>query len=602
MRWAARPAWHAILQAALLILVGLLNPFEIVQWSELRSHDLWERLHAHDYPSRRVAAAGSGARARDQVTVLYFDDGSVARQGQTRPLSPFVLDELLTDLEQWGGPPPRAIFVDMLLTDAAPAGATAADMVGALTEPAVVEGCRTRRDATLPPFQCLLADVARMTRYEAWRSEAGCLANTAARIACIEQARGIPVMFGDPRLGEGVASGALPSAALDALGEVALTVPIGVRVHEYPLVEPLGPDPSDRRMYMLSPGAALYAAWCGVSHEKAAAGPARRCAVPPVDELNAGAASPATRQYRWSDRFADPIDIEWGIGPKREKGIDDPERLLVASGPCHGPRPGLGPSLARLVRLSFAGINGPQDPFCMYARAFPVDVMQWAAFTADDAQALIADRLVVVGGRFSDSNDVLDTPVFLGVPGVHFHAMALDNLIERGPGYARPLVPLTSALDLTASDLFNFAVFFVIALILALTTKALRPAERGGLVRAGGSRAILAHLAIFAGGVVAMGAFAWFFVGLDSVIWPDGALVPASFNLVGALLIAFVGLAELAWAALLPVREWLATRFSARRIFHALRLLAGGHDIEAVATTGPGQGPGRSDTSEEEKA
>lgn len=593
MRWAARPIWHAIVQAGLLLVLGFLNPFEIVKWSETRSHELWERLHAHDYPTQKIARTGSGATGRDQVTLLYFDDGSLARQGLTRPLSPFVLQDLLVDLAQVGGSPPRAIFVDMLLTDSVPADIQGQDLVGGLTDPAVLGACATRSGPDLAPFRCLLAEVASMTQYAQWRNDPGCFANTAARIACIQTEHGIPVLFGDPRLDAQGAAGDLPSPALDALGVVAVAVPIGIRSHEYPLMQPLGADPSDRRMYLLSPAAALYAAWCGVSHEaREAVG--NRCPLPPVEEHDAQRADPEMRRYQWGTQFDAPLDIEWGIGSHRGKGSEDPERFLVASDVCAVASPGLRATAVRLMRLSIAGIGADPPPSCMYSRAFPVDVIQ--QFSLGDAKAVIADRLVVVGGRFSDSNDVLETSVFGAVPGVHFHAMALDNLIERGAAYAKPIVPLTSMFDVSGLDLFNFAVFFGIALILALTTKALRPAARGGLVPSGRRWSALAHIGIFACGILAMGAFAKLLLCLDSFIWPDGALVPASFNLVGAVVIAFVGLAELCWAGLLPIREWLAERFSLHRLFQALRLLAGGHNLEPRAS---GHSP--SDRSEKEQ-
>jgi CHASE2 domain-containing sensor protein len=54
-----------------------------------------------------------------------------------------------------------------------------------------------------------------------------------------------------------------------------------------------------------------------------------------------------------------------------------------------------------------------------------------------DLQRLLAGRMVMVGGQFRASSDWVESPVHGQVPGVHYHAMALDNLIENGVDYRR---------------------------------------------------------------------------------------------------------------------------------------------------------------------
>ena len=54
-----------------------------------------------------------------------------------------------------------------------------------------------------------------------------------------------------------------------------------------------------------------------------------------------------------------------------------------------------------------------------------------------DLARVLAGRLVMVGGQFRASNDWVESPVQGEAPGVHYHAMALDNLVEDGANYRR---------------------------------------------------------------------------------------------------------------------------------------------------------------------
>ncbi len=51
----------------------------------------------------------------------------------------------------------------------------------------------------------------------------------------------------------------------------------------------------------------------------------------------------------------------------------------------------------------------------------------------------------MVGGQFRASNDWVESPVHGQAPGVQYHAMALDNLIEDGADYRRDSGNLRSA-------------------------------------------------------------------------------------------------------------------------------------------------------------
>jgi CHASE2 domain-containing sensor protein len=54
-----------------------------------------------------------------------------------------------------------------------------------------------------------------------------------------------------------------------------------------------------------------------------------------------------------------------------------------------------------------------------------------------DLKRLLGGKMVMVGGQFRASNDWVESPVHGQAPGVQYHAMALDNLIEDGDEYRR---------------------------------------------------------------------------------------------------------------------------------------------------------------------
>src|SRR5699024_3682148 len=83
-----------------------------------------------------------------------------------------------------------------------------------------------------------------------------------------------------------------------------------------------------------------------------------------------------------------------------------------------------------------------------------------------DLQRLLSRRLVMVGGHFRASNDWVESPVHGQVPGVHYHAMALDNLIEDGPDYRRNANAMLDSDFLKSLLVFCLAVCGVLAVML----------------------------------------------------------------------------------------------------------------------------------------
>src|SRR5260221_4178181 len=83
-----------------------------------------------------------------------------------------------------------------------------------------------------------------------------------------------------------------------------------------------------------------------------------------------------------------------------------------------------------------AGAGATQE--CPYTLNIGYDrLIEGQGLETKDLEGLLAGKIVLVGGHFRASNDWVESPVHGQVPGVHYHAMALDNLIEHGAEYRR---------------------------------------------------------------------------------------------------------------------------------------------------------------------
>ncbi|MBF9149881.1 CHASE2 domain-containing protein [Novosphingobium jiangmenense] len=572
------PLWRAFVTAFLFVIIAIASPFEVTKWSEERSLELWQQLHAHHYPDRIASRDESGGRprtsGRDAITVLYIDNASIARQGLTRPLSAFYLAQLIDDVVQIPKQPPAAVFIDLQLTDAAAAGASGEAIVAALDDPAVAAACDQRQGPDLSPFRCLVRQVAQVTRYAAWRGRTACDANAVARMACIRRAGGVPVLFGDSRLrqGEAAIDGA-NSAALDALGQVALTTPVDVLSGRYPTIHGPQGDLGRTRRFGLYPAALLYTAWCGFGPEAQA-----RCRDLPWTDPDSAQGlqqlAPEFHRFWWSERFADPIAIEWAIGPGPDSGLSSPDRLFTRE-PCAPADGRVRAAVAHIARLALSGVATEAMTPCLYARAYPDDIVNMQ-ITPDDAEALFGGRLVIIGAQFSDLSDIHEAPVFGGIPGVYLHAMATDNLIERGAGYARPAEQVVSSARLSWADLFNVPVLFFVALVIEIAAKLM--AQGTATTRL---RGMLRRAGLVLGCIVAIGAVVQVFAWISGLHWPGAAsgwIVPAHFNLVGVLMIGLLGVGRIIWAGLEPLREAVVgdLRGALARAFNRTSVAEGG--------------------------
>jgi hypothetical protein len=59
--WLVKALRGAALKLLAIVVLAILNPFETVSWSQMRSHDLWERAQAGSYanPPGRTPSGSS---------------------------------------------------------------------------------------------------------------------------------------------------------------------------------------------------------------------------------------------------------------------------------------------------------------------------------------------------------------------------------------------------------------------------------------------------------------------------------------------------------------------------------------------------------------
>lgn len=568
-RTALRKVSRAAVRDALVFaLIAIVNPFDIVGWSEMRSHELWEKIQAHNYPFESDAQKGP---ARDNISLIYFDDASVRRQSGTKSLDSFGVLDLIDDIsppalenpvaagiaERHEPDRPVAIFVDLLLDEAAPDGMNVADLLelAAMAPTAKSDDARNcdrrvppKSGPALSPFRCLVLRVAELTAYHVWHGDARCDQNTLARLECIRNAHGLPIIFADAR--RPLESDALdkpldPTAAQEALTKVAIMSPVTVNQRDYPMVTPSDAAMRRNRRFQLYPAAALYAAWCFAS-------PSGKCA--PVDMATIAAS-------RWPESFDAPADVVWGIGPQPAQPDDpawlhDPTHLLAtAQDPCAPAQPGYLQVVRHMGQMALSGFMKTPTA-CSYVRAFPSDIFQSGSFSTEDRQSLTVGKLVIIGGDFLSSSDRIPTAPYGSLPGVYLHAMVLDNLLERGAAYSKPPVTLVGAFN--RYDLVTMVVIMMVALVVGIARHKLASAatrRRRGPAHLRGFWRGLGHRAAIAATAAGILLLAYVLVTASRVP------IPRDVNLVAATLFAALGLLDLARLALEPVCAEIARRF-----------------------------------------
>lgn len=424
-------AWSGILKAAAVGLmlavsaygVSKLNLFGLEGASDRLADQVYQRITAADY--------GSDRKGQRQIRVIYIDESSVeALKGYGWNRFPPGYDQqwtMLEDLLYAGGAPPAAMFVDFVYMGHGGPG----------------EG-----------FDGFLAGVAGATHAAAWSDKAACTADPLSKIACVIAAGGTPIILARPS----PADLDLFTDVQRALDRVAVLAPALVGEEAYPLITDYGFDPAKAARLGVhgidvSPAMAMYAAYCLRQ--------ADACGEPGLRGLRARAAAAlggakALAAPDLAQVFDAPLDVTWGSRP-------DPFYLALTRSVTGRPAPcrlDTGQGWRTRVFEQLAGARAPgagARQECPYAVSLGYDrLVAGLGLESADVTSLLAGRLVLVGGHFRASGDWVESPVHGQVPGVQFHAMALDNLIEHGAEYRR------NATTFVDSDLLKSLMVFAL--------------------------------------------------------------------------------------------------------------------------------------------
>jgi len=392
----------SLLLAGSAYAIAKLNLFGLEGESDRLADGVYQRITAADY--------GADRKGQREISVVYLDETSMeAMKGYGWNRFPPTYDQQWTmfdDVMSTGGAPPAAIYADYVYTG----------------QGGPNEG-----------FQTFLAGVAAATKAAAWQGAPGCQTDPFIKIACIEAAGGTPLIFAKPSPAE-VELFTDVQRQLDA---VAVLAPALVNVEAYPMITGYGFDAAKARRlgvhgFDISPALAMYAAWCLRQ--------ADTCGVPGFARVKAMAAAALAGKpvasVDLTPTFNAPLDVVWGSRP-------DPAYLAMTTAVTGQPPPCRGASSGWIGRLGeqMAGLRGPAAGArqeCPYALTLGYDrIVAGLGLQSSDLQRLLAGKLVMMGGQFRASNDWVESPVHGEAPGVHYHAMALDNLVEDGVDYRR---------------------------------------------------------------------------------------------------------------------------------------------------------------------
>lgn len=133
------------------------------------------------------------------------------------------------------------------------------------------------------------------------------------------------------------------------------------------------------------------------------------------------------------DRFNRPMDVIWGSDPPAypvgDQGLQSDGFIACDENIPAEP-------LQRLW-VMFRDGPGALQRDCPYIQTLPAEALTQRPWSPE-VRALLQDRLVLYGGSFHGSADLIDSPTHGPIPGVQMHAMALHNLLLWGERYISP--------------------------------------------------------------------------------------------------------------------------------------------------------------------
>jgi hypothetical protein len=275
--------------------------------------------------------------------------------------------------------------------------------------------------------------VASATHAAAWASKPTCLTDPVVKLACIVAASGTPIIFAKPSPTD---LDDFPDAerALDGVSVMA-TALVGQTAYPMVTTYALAPAAASRlgvHGFDISPAVALYVADCLRRNDGCGA----RAILDARERGRLAMLGKPSSPSDFGRTFEAPMDVVWGSRP-------DPDYLAMThkvsglAAPCRGTGAGWGARLAeQMVGLRGPGSGRAQE--CPYTLTLNYDrIVAGRGLEQKDLARVLAGKMVLVGGQFHASSDWVESPVQGQVPGVQYHAMALDNLVEDGLDYRR---------------------------------------------------------------------------------------------------------------------------------------------------------------------
>ncbi|MFZ4688509.1 MAG: CHASE2 domain-containing protein [Polymorphobacter sp.] len=515
---------YALTTTLLLLLLAFVNPFGLAVGAEQQSKALWQSIYAPYY-----AGGSRDIPSRNAITVVLIDDAAKAEMSRGVRFNGLAIATMIDDLVMVSDSRPRAIFVDLLLGETAPVGRSFEALVPHAGDEDAMAKCAAGAADVDSPFRCLIFRVAELTKWKDWHDDPRCSVNAVERLRCIRGYGGVPVIFADPGRVDDPAVKLTTPPGLLALAEVGMTATVRVDSAKGYGFE----DASiASTLFALSAAAALYADNCID----------RLCSGTPFVMPQEEAAAPA----RWNHAvFKTPIDIIWGEGTRSpfiemraSHGVDKLDE-------CKEKPPGLldqaGAFFIGLVR----GVRidaKPRPAFerrCLHTDAFSFALFQQMSLA--DKQLALNGRTLLIGGALANDNDVLASGPFGGLPEVFTHAMALDNLIQRGADYPRVAEPIWPWFDITWTDIANIGAVFATTLVVAMVVHLLAAQS----VALGAPRFWVFRLMLL--GVVFTALLAMMFA-----MARFNSLIPENFNLAALAITGLVGLKDIAFEVAAP--------------------------------------------------
>lgn len=463
---------YAITRVLLLFILMVVDPFGAVSGSGERSRSIWEQVYAEQYFGDRLAEAKlkqpddpqdrpKDPPGRDATTVLMMDAAGwneLAPGGQPSSFEIYdLVAQLIAPPAADGGRPPKAIFVDLAVGAAAPDGVAREEFLR--WDAADVADCTLRTKPGLSPFRCLVTQIGELTHYPAWKARSECFQNSVAKIACIRQAGGLPILFADAR-NPGPSASASTDAGYGALDAVAVLVPVDYDdPAEYQQISFPKSEAGNKIHYRLHPPAALFAVHCGLGLHRPEPGAPPCARTPPYVAPTKKADAPEWRKsyWGWSDDYARTGALVWGIGAESrftEEMISLSNTPFAAHCRTAG---GGGMALVEMGRQAARGLNFRRIVACPYPKQ--ISYAELGRLTPRQVDMALDNRLVIVG----DDRDFVDNKLSGRVHGAVWHAMALDNLISFEADYPKAPRRLLG-LMMTDHDLVNLVAALLVLL------------------------------------------------------------------------------------------------------------------------------------------